>query len=62
MGFIPHIIERGCAYLKCVDDTIFLLQDNQEFARNLKFILVLFEQMSELKMYFQKSEVYLSMF
>ena len=57
-GLIPHIIENGCAYLQYVDDTILLLQDNLEFARNLKFILILFERMSGLKINFQKSEVY----
>jgi hypothetical protein len=57
-GLIPHIIENGCAYLQYVDDTILLLQDNLEFARNLKLILILFEKMSGLKINFQKSEVY----
>jgi hypothetical protein len=57
-GLIPHIISNGCAYLQYADDTILLLQDNLEFARNLKFILILFEKMSRLKINFQKSEVY----
>ena len=57
-GLIPHIISNGCAYLQYADDTIFLLQDNLEFARNLKFILILFEKMSGLKINFHKSEVY----
>jgi hypothetical protein len=48
-GLIPHIIGNGCAYLQCADDIILLLlQDNLEFARNLKFILILFEKMSRL--------------
>jgi hypothetical protein len=57
-GLIPHIIKNGCAYLQYADDTILLLQDNLKFARNLKFILILFEKMSGLKINFQKSEVY----
>jgi hypothetical protein len=57
-GLIPHIIENGCAYLQYADDTILLLQDNLEFARNLKFILIFFEKMCGLKINFQKSEVY----
>jgi hypothetical protein len=57
-GLIPHIISNGCAYLQYADDTILLLQDNLEFARNLKFILILFEKMSGLKINFHKSEVY----
>jgi hypothetical protein len=44
-------------YLQYADDTILLLQDNLDFARNLKFILILFEKMSGLKINFQKSKV-----
>jgi hypothetical protein len=43
-GLIPHIIKNECAYLQYADDTILLLQDNLKFARNLKFILILFEK------------------
>jgi hypothetical protein len=57
-GLVPHIINNGCAYLQYADDTILLIQDNLEYARNLKFILILFEKMSGLKINFHKSEVY----
>jgi hypothetical protein len=57
-GLIPRILDNGCAYLQYADDTILLLQDNLEFARNLKFILILFERMSGIKINFQKSEAY----
>jgi hypothetical protein len=43
-GLIPPIIGNGCAYLQYAEDTILFLQDNLEFARNLKFILILFEK------------------
>lgn len=56
-GLVPHIVERGCAYLQYADDTIFLIQDNLEQARILKLILTLFELMSSLKINFHKSEV-----
>jgi hypothetical protein len=36
----------------------FLLQDDLKMARNLKFILILFEQMSGLKINFHKSEIF----
>jgi hypothetical protein len=36
----------------------FLLQDDLEGARNLKFILCLFEQLSGLKINFHKSEIF----
>jgi hypothetical protein len=44
--------------LQYADDTIFLFQDDLEQARNLKFLLCLFEEMSGLKINFHKSEVY----
>jgi hypothetical protein len=56
---IPHIVERGVVCIQYADDTIFLLQDDLEMARNLKLILILFEQMSGLKINFYKSEVIL---
>jgi hypothetical protein len=57
-GLIPHIITNGCCCLQYADDSIFLLQDDLEGARNLKFILCLFEQMSGLKINFHKSEIF----
>jgi hypothetical protein len=57
-GLIPHIIQNGCCCLQYVDDTIFLIQDCLESARNLKFILCLFEHMSGLKINFHKSEFF----
>jgi hypothetical protein len=51
-GLVPHIINNGCAYLQYADDTILLIQDNLEFARNLKFILILFEKCLALKLIF----------
>jgi hypothetical protein len=57
-SLIPHIIQNGCSCLQYADDTIFLIQDCLEGARNLKFILCLFESMSSLKINFHKSEIY----
>jgi hypothetical protein len=48
----------GVSILQYADDTILLFEDNLEQARNLKFLLCLFEEMSGLKINFQKSEVY----
>jgi hypothetical protein len=56
-GLIPHIIHNGCCCLQYADDTIFLIQDCLEGARNLKYILCLFESMSGLKINFHKSEI-----
>jgi hypothetical protein len=57
-GLIPHIIQNGCNCLQYADDTIFLIQDCLG-ARNLKFIMCLFESMSGLKINFHKSEFFL---
>jgi hypothetical protein len=54
-GLIPHIITNGCCCLQYADYTIFL--DDLEGARNLKFILCIFEQMSGLKINFHKNEI-----
>lgn len=44
--------------LQYADDTIFLIHDDVESAKNLKFILCLFEHLSGFKINFLKSEVY----
>jgi hypothetical protein len=54
----PHLQENGVAILQYADDTIFQLNEGFEYARNLKFILCLFEQMSGLKINSAKSEVF----
>lgn len=50
--------QNRVAVLQYADDTIFLLPDNLNYARNLKFILCLFEKLSVLKINFNKSEVF----
>ena len=57
-GLSDDLLEKGVSILQYADDTILLLQNNLEQARNLKFILCLFEQMPGLKINFHKSEVY----
>lgn len=57
-GLVPHLVDGGLAILQYVDDTIFLLEDNLVNARNLKFILCVFEQISGLKINFHKSELF----
>jgi hypothetical protein len=44
--------------LQFADDTILLLVENFDQARNLKVILCLSEQMSGLKINFHKSDIY----
>jgi hypothetical protein len=54
---IPNIIPKGLTILQYVDDTICCLENNIEKARNLKLVLYIYEQMSRLKINFEKSEV-----
>ena len=56
-GLSCHLLEKGVP-MQYADETIILLQDNLEQERNLKFMLCLFEQISGLKIFFHKSEVY----
>lgn len=56
IGLIPHLIDKGVAILQYADDST-ILQDDPDSARNLKLLLYLFEQMSGLKVNFQKSEM-----
>jgi hypothetical protein len=57
-GLVPHLVDGGVLILQYADDTILLLDDDLENARNIKFILCLFEQISGLKINFHKSEIF----
>ena len=54
-GLLHEAIEGGINMLQYTDDTIFLLPDDIEIAKRLKFILCAFEQMSGLNINFHKS-------
>lgn len=56
-GLVPEYVEHGIAILQYADDTILCLQDDEASARNLKFLLCMYEQMSGIKINFEKSEV-----
>jgi hypothetical protein len=43
-GIVPYLKENGIAILQYSDEKIFLLEEGFENARNLKFLLCLFEQ------------------
>ena len=57
-GFGDQFVDGGVAILQYADDTILLIQNDLCQARNLKFILGLFEMLSGLKINFHKREVY----
>ena len=56
-GPVPEYVENGITFLQYADDIILCLNDDEEQARNLKYLLYLYEQMSGLKINFEKSEV-----
>jgi hypothetical protein len=55
---IPHLVDGGLSILQYVDDAKKIMQYDLEKARNLKFILAAFEQLSHLKINFHKSELF----
>jgi hypothetical protein len=48
-GVVPHLIQGGVSNLQYADDTLILIQYNEQQVRNLKFLLMCFEEMSGLK-------------
>jgi hypothetical protein len=53
------LIPKGVAILQYVDNTIMCLENNVVKARNVKLLLYIYEQISRLKINFEKSEVLL---
>jgi hypothetical protein len=51
-------VEDGLSILQYADDTILLLDDDLEKAKNLKIVLSAFEKLSGLKINFHKSELF----
>lgn len=58
-GLIPELIPRGLTHLQCANDTmLFTIKEGVSNVRMLKFLLFCFEEMSRMKINYQKSEVY----
>jgi hypothetical protein len=51
------VIEGGIINLQYADDTLLFLENNLEKASNLKWLLVCFEQMSGMKINYDKSDL-----
>jgi hypothetical protein len=58
-GLAENLTTKGIAILQYVDITMMYPENNVEIARNVKLMLYLFEQMSSLKINFDKSEIIL---
>jgi hypothetical protein len=56
-GVVPHLIPGGVSHLQYADDTLILIEPSDEGIANLKLLLLCFENMSGLKINFDKSEV-----
>jgi hypothetical protein len=59
IGLAENLIDQGIAILQYADDTVMCLKNNMKKARNVKLMLYLFEQMSDLKINFDISEIIL---
>jgi hypothetical protein len=57
-GVVPHLVDEGLSILQYVDDTVLFMEHDPVKATNLKMILCAFEQVSGLKINFNKSEIY----
>lgn len=58
-GVVPEFGNNGINMLQYSDDTMFLIKDEEDSVRNLKFIFCAFEQMSCLTISFHNSELFL---
>ena len=57
-GVIPNLNDGGLSILQYADDTIIFIDHDIEQAKNLKLLICVFEQLSGLKINFQKSELF----
>lgn len=57
-GLVPHLVEGGLSHLQYADDTILFTKATEGDVLALKFLLFCFEDMSGMKINYQKSEVY----
>jgi hypothetical protein len=57
-GVIPHLIQDGLSILQYADDTVIFMSHDVQKAVNMKLIISTFEQLSELKINFYKSEIF----
>jgi hypothetical protein len=56
-GLCPQLYPGGIISLQYADDTILFIENDVEVARNLKWVLTCFEQVSWMKINYEKSEL-----
>jgi hypothetical protein len=57
-GLIAHPVDGGVSILQYADDTILFMEHDLAKAKNMKLVLCLFEQLSGLKINFNKSKLF----
>jgi hypothetical protein len=57
---VPHLIDEELSVLQYADDIIIFIDNDLERAKNMKFLLCAFEQLSGFKINFHKSELFCS--
>ena len=57
-GLIPELVEGGLTHLHYADDTILFLANSEENFAMMKFLLFCFEELSGLRINYNKSEVF----
>jgi hypothetical protein len=56
-GLMPQVIKGGIISLQYADDTLLFLENDLEKISNIKWLLVCFEQMSGMKINYEKSDL-----
>jgi hypothetical protein len=57
-SLLPHLADGGISILQYADDTILFMEHDLEKVVNMKLILCMFEQLSDMKINFHKSEIF----
>jgi hypothetical protein len=57
-GLVPHLIEGGITHLQYAYDMVVFVNMDDQSIMNIKFILYCFENMSGLKINYDKSEIF----
>lgn len=57
-GVISHLMSGGVSILQYADDTVVMMEYEDDYFLSLKFLLYCFEWMSGLKINYHKSEIY----
>lgn len=57
VGLVPHLVPGGLTHLQYADDTVLFMTNDNANIVTIKFLLYCFEEMSGLKINYQKCEV-----